>query len=221
MKPILKNLNQILKTATPKKEVIDLLSKPVKGNLTDQTIKRLRKSQLLFGEKCGVIGIEGSWLFIRTEDGTLGWTPKENIDEVQEVFNVNLSPKSTVFETKKIDLREIKDFEGIPYVWGGRSSRGFDCSGFVQFVFKSFFDISLPKHSWDMRPYGTQVEINDLEPLDIIFLLKKNDAGKHIGIYLGEGKFIHAAKAKDGVNVEDFKEVLKRYDLVEARRLLK
>ena len=210
-----------MKTATPKKDVVDLLIKPVKGHLTDQTVKRLRKSQLLIGEKCGIIAREGNWLFVRTEDDTLGWTLQENIVEVDGGFSVKLSPKLRTFEFKMIDAKELYDFRGIPYVWGGRSPAGFDCSGFTQYIFKSFFDISLPKHSWDQRKYGVPAGTNNLKPLDLIFLLKKDDSGKHVGIYLDEGRLIHAAKAKGGVTVEDFNEILKRYDYVEARRLLK
>jgi cell wall-associated NlpC family hydrolase len=85
---------------------------------------------------------------------------------------------------------------GVPYVWGGASPRGFDCSGFVMYVF-SQMGISLPHSSYAMMGMGTPVSIGQLQPGDLVFFT----GGSHMGIYIGGGQFIHAPHTGDVVKI--------------------
>jgi cell wall-associated NlpC family hydrolase len=85
---------------------------------------------------------------------------------------------------------------GTPYVWGGASPSGFDCSGFVMYVF-SQVGVSLPHSSYAQYGYGSPVSRGDLQPGDLVFF----DGLGHVGIYLGGGSFIHAPHTGDVVKV--------------------
>ncbi len=85
---------------------------------------------------------------------------------------------------------------GVPYVWGGSSPRGFDCSGFVAYVFAQI-GVSLPHSSYAMYGMGTPVSISELEPGDLVFFT----GASHMGIYIGGGQFIHAPHTGDVVKI--------------------
>jgi peptidoglycan DL-endopeptidase CwlO len=85
---------------------------------------------------------------------------------------------------------------GVPYVWGGASPSGFDCSGLVMYSFAQI-GISLPHSSYAMYGYGSPVSRGDLQPGDIVFF----DGLGHVGIYVGGGSFIHAPHTGDVVKI--------------------
>ena len=87
-----------------------------------------------------------------------------------------------------------KKFLGVKYVYGGSTSRGFDCSGFVGYVFKHF-SIDLERASRDMGGRGTAVKKADLQPGDLVFFDTNGNLNgiNHVGIYIGGNKFIHAS----------------------------
>ncbi|KLU63722.1 gamma-DL-glutamyl hydrolase precursor [Desulfosporosinus acididurans] len=97
-------------------------------------------------------------------------------------------------------IATAEKYIGAPYLWGGESPTGFDCSGFVQYVFAQD-GISLPRVSSDQATVGTPVNFNALEPGDLIFFSMNND-GKvdHVGIYIGNDQFINASSS-EGVTI--------------------
>jgi hypothetical protein len=91
-----------------------------------------------------------------------------------------------VFRRKVV--RYAEKFIGVRYVYGGSTpSSGFDCSGLVRYVYQHF-GISLPHSSWGDMVRGKRVARNHLLPGDVLFF----DGGGHVGIYIGNGRFIHA-----------------------------
>ena len=76
---------------------------------------------------------------------------------------------------------------GVPYVWGGASPGGFDCSGLVMYAFAQI-GVSLPHSSYAMFNYGTPVSYSDLQPGDLVFF----DSLGHVGLYIGGGAFVDA-----------------------------
>jgi peptidoglycan DL-endopeptidase CwlO len=85
---------------------------------------------------------------------------------------------------------------GVPYVWGGSTPRGFDCSGFVSYVFAQI-GVSVPHSSYSQFGMGTAISISALQPGDLVFFA----GASHVGIYIGGGQFIHAPHTGDVVKI--------------------
>jgi cell wall-associated NlpC family hydrolase len=102
--------------------------------------------------------------------------------------------------TNPIGRRRVVDiafrYLGTPYRWAGASPAGFDCSGFVMYVY-SRVGIRLPHSSWMLWGVGKPVARKDLRPGDIVFF----NGRSHVGIYIGQGRFIHSPHTGDVVRV--------------------
>jgi cell wall-associated NlpC family hydrolase len=94
-----------------------------------------------------------------------------------------------------------EQFVGTPYRWGGASPAGFDCTGFVMYVY-SQFGVSLPHNVAGQLGSGERVSSDELEPGDVLVFANTYRGGlSHTGIYVGDGQFVHAADERHGVMV--------------------
>jgi len=92
---------------------------------------------------------------------------------------------------------------GIKYRFGGDSPhRGFDCSGLVKYAAEKSLGLKLPRRSADMARLGESIKRNDLERGDLVFFNTRGQRFSHVGIYLGEGKFVHAPSSGSNVRIE-------------------
>jgi hypothetical protein len=111
----------------------------------------------------------------------------------------NLCSKNSRKEIVQKLFRSIENWFGTQYVYGGKSKKGTDCSGFVAQVYKEVFDINLPRSVREQRKLGKLVT-NNLQPGDLLFF-KINDTVSHVGIYVFDNKFIHAASQGPSIGV--------------------
>jgi len=103
------------------------------------------------------------------------------------------------------------NFLGVPYVWGGTSPSGFDCSGLVQYTY-AHFGINLPRTAAEQQQVGTLVTRENLQPGDLVFF---GDPAHHVGIYVGNGMMLNAPHTGDVVKVGPLNS-----DFVYGRRVL-
>lgn len=109
---------------------------------------------------------------------------------------------------------------GTPYRAGGSSPDvGFDCSGLVQYVYAHGAGIRLPRTTQDMSTVGTPVERSDLQPGDLVFFNTLRRPYSHVGIYVGDHRFVHAPTARGHVEVVDMRRPYWKSRFNGARRL--
>ena len=107
-----------------------------------------------------------------------------------------------------------------PYHYGGNSANsGFDCSGFVGHVYRHSLDISMPRTSREISRIGKPVSPSELSPGDLVFYNTSHASFSHVGIYVGDGKFVHSPRTGESVRTEQMQMSYwaKRYD--GARRI--
>ncbi len=121
--------------------------------------------------------------------------PDRKTGYVEKSLVINETEQQKIIPTRANIIKMSKKFLGIPYLWGGNSSRGFDCSGFVQTVFR-LMNVDLPRDAGQMAEEGREVPLDDnLENLqigDLLFFGKTMRRITHVALYLGNHLFIHA-----------------------------
>ncbi|MFG6148349.1 C40 family peptidase [Halobacillus sp. B23F22_1] len=91
-----------------------------------------------------------------------------------------------------------QQYLGVPYEFGGETPNGFDCSGFVQYVFEKVSDIYLPRTTDQQWKTGEEIGVEDIQPGDVLFYSDTYREGiSHNGIYIGGGQFIHASRTQE------------------------
>ena len=113
-------------------------------------------------------------------------------------------------------------FVGYPYVYGGSSPSGFDCSGFTSYVYAQF-GISLNRSASNQLDNGTPVSMSELQPGDLVLFKKSGTGSKrasHVGIYIGGNQFVHASTSTVGVIVSNMSDAYYTSGFVGGRRLV-
>jgi len=109
---------------------------------------------------------------------------------------------------------------GVKYKYGGISPEtGFDCSGFVRYVFQQAASVTLPHGARALSQLGQAVTVDQLQPGDLVFFNTLKSAFSHVGIYVGEGRFIHAPTTGGGVHIVDMNDSYWAKRFNGARRL--
>jgi len=113
------------------------------------------------------------------------------------------------------------DLIGIRYKWGGTTPEsGLDCSGLVQFVFQQVTGVTLPRSTKDLSRIGSVVALADLQPGDLVFFNTRRLAFSHVGIYVGDNRFIHAPRRGREVEVATIDKSYWQRHFNGARRLI-
>lgn len=128
----------------------------------------------------------GDWLKVRLPDGHTGFLPRDQVLDIR-VFRSAAPDGPSLVHTARSML-------GIPYLWGGTSTKAFDCSGFTQTVFR-MHGLALPRDASMQAQQGVPVDTADgfaaLRTGDLLFFGSARDHITHVGMYLGDGRYIH------------------------------
>jgi cell wall-associated NlpC family hydrolase len=112
--------------------------------------------------------------------------------------DANLKPSTVTAPSNRVSalFTDVRQYLGIRYRFGGTTPAGFDCSGFVRFMFGRVFDMQLPRSSREMSAIGTRVARSELKPGDLVFFRNARNRINHVGIFVGNGMFVHSSLTK-------------------------
>lgn len=119
--------------------------------------------------------------------------------------NKSLGSTAPASATGQAIIADAQKYLGVPYVWGGSTPSGFDCSGFTQYVMKEN-GIQIPRTAAEQYVAGTPVNKADLKVGDLVFFTTYKPGASHVGFYMGNGKFIHASSGADQVTISNLDE---------------
>lgn len=128
----------------------------------------------------------------------------EYVQENMDLLNMStgsiipITLPSDISEDAKELIEEAQKYLGIPYVWGGASPDGFDCSGLMQYVFNSQ-GIEIPRTSQEQQKFATSISIAEIKPGDLVF--NKEFDSTHVGMYIGDDMYIQAPHTGDVVKI--------------------
>ncbi len=140
-------------------------------------------------------------------DLSTSWLGTQSLNEVQSSHSINDV------------LATAKSLIGTPYRAGGTTPSGFDCSGFMQYVFRQSIGIDLPRTSRDMATVGEKVARDELQVGDMVFFAHSGSRISHVGMYVGEGQFIHSPSSGKTVEITSMHSKYWQPRFITARRL--
>ncbi len=153
-----------------------------------------------------------------TADGVVGLSTWESLKNFRGASSISRGRGNS--RKAQILLSMARQFVGVPYVWAGRSPSGFDCSGFIYYVFDQL-GYGLPRMADGQFEVGVPVSRNSLEPGDLVFFETYEPGPSHVGIYIGNDQFIHASSGAGHVTVTPLNKAYYRERYLGARRILK
>ncbi|MDO8683631.1 MAG: C40 family peptidase [Armatimonadota bacterium] len=169
------------------------------------------------GTPLGIVGENSKWYGVLMIDMSTGWVRKSAV-KLLEYDLVATNKTSTVAGgVGQQIVQAAMKYTGVPYVWGGNSWNGLDCSGFVKSVYGNF-GVNLPRVSREQANVGVPVGPGDLQAGDRLYFACKGPEIDHTGIYIGNGLFIHASSRRGGVAVDNLASGFYGRTLISARR---
>lgn len=154
--------------------------------------------ELFYGNAVTITGTSGDWTAV-IYDGTSGYVYSQYVKAGS--FSNTVSPGTGGSAEGRQVAEYALQFVGYNYTWGGKAPEtGFDCSGLVYYVYQQF-GYTLNRVACDQANNGVHVEAGQLEPGDILCFYSGNDYIGHVGIYIGDNKFVHAQNSATGVVV--------------------
>lgn len=146
-------------------------------------------------------------------------TTTTSTDTIGKVLGWSNAGRTSSSATVDAVIETAKQYMGVPYVWGGSTPAGFDCSGFTQYVLKQN-GINIPRTAAEQYKSGISVMKSNLKVGDLVFFTTYKPGASHVGFYLGEGKFIHASSGSKQVTISSLDEKYFTERYIGARRYI-
>ncbi len=172
--------------------------------------------QLVRGDEVQLTGVSGNWYEILLF-GQLRFVHSDYVS-VRDVSSLSSREGSSFTRLGSRVVDYGKNLIGTPYIYGGASPSGFDCSGFTGYVYKQF-GISLPRTAAGQATVGNAVSRDELIPGDLVFFDTYGGIS-HVGIYIGSNNFVHATVPGDIVRTSSLDEAYYSSRYVTARRII-
>lgn len=167
-----------------------------------------------------IVEKSGSWYRIKNNSNVEGWVNSKYIgsytqNSTSESNDLNIS-NSTVNSIIKVANAQM----GKPYKWGANGPSSFDCSGFTSYIYRNGAGITLPRTSVSQSKTGTKLSRNQLKAGDLVFFNTSGSGVSHVGMYIGDEKFIHASTSK-GVRIDTLSSGYYKTKFVSGSRIIK
>jgi len=171
------------------------------------------------GVQMPVIGINEGWYKVNY-DGKTGYIRSDLMD-ITSGYTPAAPTSAAGASLGQQIANYAQQFVGSRYVYGGESPSGFDCSGFTQYMYKHF-GISISRTaSQQYRDNGVKVSKSELQPGDLVFFSHNGGVSiAHVGMYIGDGKFVHASTSKTGVIISSLGSTNYTIDWYGAKRIV-
>ena len=194
----------------------DILNVRSAPSTSGDIVTRLSK-----GTTAKIIGINTGWFKIELASGATGYIHPDYVEVVANSVSSTAASSGTAasgsVRSQVVDYAST--FLGVPYVYGGGSPKGFACSGFTSYVYKHF-NVSLPHSSASQYTRVSKVSRDNLQPGDLVFFANTYTSGiSHVGIYVGDGNFIHAPSSGSYVKITSLESGYYANHYYGARRL--
>lgn len=180
--------------------------------------------------KNGKAAIKGKWAMVMLPSGKTGWVPKTAVKTLGERTNIRMGDGAdNMISIEKMEaiIASAHQLLGVPYLWGGMSAKGVDCSGMVR-ISAIMNDVLLPRNASQMIKCGIPLQLDQLQRGDLVFFgtpatEEKPRRVTHVGIYLGDNRIIHSSHMVriNSLNPEDADYYENAHRLIAACRLFK
>ncbi len=179
---------------------------------------------------CGLLFLTTAALAVPVEDdldrmikerGLVTQMTDQLTQQISNQLGGPLQSARNAFGGKASELvMQAMGFLGVPYKKGGTSEeKGFDCSGFVRYMFEKSVGLVLPRRAEEQAKVTEEISRSELKPGDLVFFNTLKRTFSHVGIYVGDGKFIHAPRPGKAVRVDDMREAYWQQRFNGARRV--
>ena len=161
-----------------------------------------------------------TWNTIKNQQPSLNKTNKKDAPKKHApnpIPSIELNQKTS--PAAAAIIRTAQKYTGTPYVFGGTTPKGFDCSGYLQYIFAQH-GIKIPRAADEQYKIGTMIARNKLIAGDLVFFTTDTKEISHCGLYIGNGKFIHASSSK-GVRIDELNNSYWKTRYAGAKRILK
>ena len=179
-------------------------------------------ASLSSGAVVNIVGIDNGWYKITTSGGVTGYVSSDYMVTCKDSAGSRGDDTATTSSSSSLGQQIVdyaKQYLGTPYVYGGNGPNSFDCSGYTSYVYRHF-GYTLNRTASGQLSNGTSVSKSELQPGDLVFFkYNTSKAASHVGIYIGDGQFIHASTNTYTVKIDNLTSGHYANVYVGARRL--